>query len=79
MPKKESVSSFESNQSMSEGSDYDDEVSEPSIKQGTKKTQGLREVNRANILNYASDSSELEQGEDSDGMMPMLSKSQQKN
>ncbi len=55
--------------------DYDDEVSseEPT------PAKGLREVNRANILNYESDSSEVDEGEDSAEMMPQISKSQQKN
>ena len=55
--------------------DYDEEVS--SVEQTPAK--GLREVNRANILNYESDSSEVEDGEDSAEMMPKISKSQQKN
>jgi hypothetical protein len=46
--------------------DYDDEVSsaEPT------PAKGLREVNRANILNYESDSSDVDEGEDSADMMP---------
>jgi hypothetical protein len=38
-------------------SDYDDEDDAVEVKSGKS---GLREVNRANILNYESDSSEVE-------------------
>ena len=55
--------------------DYDDEV----LSVDPTSAKGIREVNRANILNYESDSSEVENREDSADMMPQISKSQQRN
>jgi hypothetical protein len=75
MPKKIKESVSESENDSMQSDDYDEEVS--SVEQTPAK--GLREVNRANILNYESDSSEVEDGEDSAEMMPKISKSQQKN
>ena len=59
--------------------DYDSENYSSSDSQSKNAASSLREVNRANILNYESDSSEVEQGEDSDDMMPIISKTQLKN
>lgn len=59
--------------------DYDSESYSSSDSQTKNAANSLREVNRANILNYESDSSEVEQGEDSDDMMPIISKTQLKN
>ena len=64
MPKKESVS--ESDNVSMQSDDYDEEVSSDKA----TPAKGLREVNRANILNYESDSSEVEEGEDSADMIP---------
>ena len=71
MPKKESVQVSESEGSMQ--SDYDEEDISSVEEKGAKS--GLREVNRANILNYESDSSEVEEGEDSADFMPKISRS----
>ena len=76
MPKKESVSSA----SPSDQSDYDSENSGSQGLSTNQKPQVLREVNRANVLNYQSDSSDEDiEGQDSDEMIPTLKKSHFKN